>query len=109
MGGSAPFRYQHADDGPTVSLRYKGRGEDRDATDHDDRCIIEVVAIEGTRSQVEAFLEHEDLLYWAEWADRALREDLYLPERGAQWDGNALTAPPPLSVEFAEPIRVVMS
>mgnify|MGYP001327182697 FL=1 len=103
-----PFRYRHCDDGARIALRYKGRGEDRDATDHD-RCIIEVVAIEGTRSQVEAFLEHEDLLYWAEWADRALREDLRLPERGAEWDGNALTAPPPLSVEFAEPLRVVMS
>ena len=41
--------------------------------------------------------------------DRALREDLRLPERGAQWDGNALTAPPPLSVEFAQSLRVVMS
>ena len=48
-----------------------------------------------------------DLL--AAGADRALREDLYLPERGAQWDGNALTAPPPLSVEFVQPLRVVMS
>ena len=104
-----PFWYRHSDDGARVALRYKGRGEDRDATDHDDRCIIEVVAIEGTRSQVEAFLADDDLPYWAEWADRALREDLRLPERGAQWDGNALTAPPPLSVEFAQPLRVVMS
>jgi hypothetical protein len=83
-------------------------GEDRDATDHD-RCIIEVLSVEGTRSQIEAFLADDDLSYWAEWADLALREDLYLPERGAQWDGNALTAPPPLMVEFAEPLRVVMS
>ena len=103
-----PFRYQHQDDGPTVSLRYKDRGNDRDATDFD-RCIIEVLGIEGTRPQVEAFLADDDLLYWAEWADRALREDLGLPERGVQWDGNALTAPPPLSVEFAQPLRVVMS
>ena len=102
-----PFRYQHQDDGPGVLLRYKGRGEDRDATDHD-RCIIEVLSVEGTRSQVEAFLADDDLPYWAEWADRALREDLRLPERGAQWDGNALTAPPPLSVEFAQSLRVVM-
>ena len=104
-----PFWYHHSDDGARVALRYKGRGEDRDATDHDDRCIIEVVAIEGTRSQVEAFLADDDLSSWAEWADRALREDLRLPERGAQWDGNALTAPPPLSVEFVQPLRVVMS
>lgn len=103
-----PFRYQHQDDGPTASIRYKGRGEDRNATDFD-RCVLEVLSVEGTRSQVEAFLEHEDLPYWAEWADRALREDLRMPERGAQWDDNALTAPPPLSVEFAEPLRVVMS
>ena len=103
-----PFRYQHQDDGPGVLLRYKGRGEDRDATDFD-RCVLLVVGIEGTRSQVEAFLAEDDLSYWAEWADLALREDLYLPERGAEWDGNALTAPPPLSVEFAEPLRVVMS
>lgn len=103
-----PFWYRHSDDGARVALRYKGRGEDRDATDFD-RCVIEVLSVEGTRSQVEAFLEHEDLPYWAEWADLALREDLRLPERGAQWDGNALTAPPALSVEFAEPLRVVMS
>lgn len=103
-----PFRYQHQDDGPTVSLRYKGRGEDRGATDFD-RCVIEVLGIEGTRSQVEDFLADADLSYWAEWADRALRKDLYLPERGVQWDGNALTALPPLSVEFAEHLRVVMS
>ncbi len=102
-----PFWYRHSDDGARVAIRYKGRGEDRDATDHD-RCIIEVLGVEGTRSQVEAFLA-DDLTYWAEWADRALRNDLRLPERGAQWDGNALTAPPALSVEFAEPIRVVMS
>ena len=100
------FRYQHQDDGPTVSLRYKGRGSD--ATDFD-RCVLEILSIEGTRSQIEAFLADDDLSYWAEWADRALREDLRLPERGAQWDGNALTAPPPLSVEFADPLRVVMS
>ena len=79
-----------------------------DATDFD-RCVLLVVGIEGTRSQVEAFLADDDLSYWAEWADRALREDLYLPERGAQWDGNALTAPPALSVEFAEPLRGVLS
>ncbi len=95
-----PFRYRHCDDGPTVSLRYKGMGEDRDASDFD-RSVIEVLGVEGTRSQIEAFLADGDLTYWAEWADRALREDLRLPERGAQWDGNALTAPPPLSVEFA--------
>ena len=103
-----PFRYQHADDGPTVLINYKGNGEDRDATDFD-RCVLLVVGIEGTRSQVEAFLADDDLSYWAEWADRALREDCRLPERGAEWDGNALTAPPPLMVEFAEPLRVVMS
>jgi len=103
-----PFWYRHSDDGARVALRYKGRGEDRDASDFD-RCVIEVLGVEGTRSQVEAFLADEDLTYWAEWADRALREDLRLPERGAQWDGNALTAPPPLMVEFAEPLRVVMS
>ena len=98
-----PFWYRHCDDGARVALRYKGRGEDFD------RCVIEVLSVEGTRSQVEAFLADDDLPYWAEWADRALREDLYLPERGAEWDGNALTAPPRLSVEFAEPLRVVMS
>ena len=103
-----PFRYQHQDDGPTVSFRYKGRGEDRDATDFD-RCVLLVVGVEGTRAQVEDFLADDDLTYWADWADRALREDLYLPERGAQWDGNALTALPPLSVEFVQPLRVVMS
>ena len=103
-----PFWYRHSDDGARVALRYKGMGEDRDATDHD-RCIIEVLSVEGTRSQIEAFLADDDLSYCAEWADLALREDLYLPERGAQWDGNALTAPPPLMVEFAEPLRVVMS
>ncbi len=103
-----PLWYRHCDDGARVAHRYKGRGEDRDATDHD-RCIIEVLSVEGTRSQIEAFLADDDLSYWAEWADLALREDLYLPERGAQWDGNALTAPPPLMVEFAEPLRVVMS
>jgi len=103
-----PFRYRHSDDSARVALRYKGRGEDRDASDFD-RCVLLVVGIEGTRSQVVAFLKHEELPYWAEWADRALREDLRLPERGAQWDGNALTAPPPLMVEFAEPLRVVMS
>ena len=103
-----PFRYQHADDGPTVLINYKGNGEDRDATDFD-RCVLLVVAVEGTRSQVEAFLADEDLSYWAEWADLALREDLRLPERGAEWDGNALTALPPLTVEFAKPLRVVMS
>ena len=103
-----PFWYRHSDDGARVALRYKGRGEDRDATDYD-RCVLEIVAISGTRSQVEAFLEHEDLPYWAEWADMALREDLRLPERGVQWDGNAITALPPLSVEFVEPLRVVLS
>ena len=103
-----PFWYRHSDDGVRVALRYKGMGEDRDATDFD-RCIIEVLSIEGTRSQVEAFLAEDDLSSWAEWADRALREDLYLPERGAQWDGNALTALPPLSVEFAESLGVVMA
>jgi len=103
-----PFWYRHSDDGARVALRYKGRGEDRDATDYD-RCVLEIVAISGTRAQVEAFLAEDDLSYWAEWADLALREDLYLPERGAQWDGNALTAPPALSVEFAEPLRVVLS
>ena len=103
-----PFWYRHSDDGARVAIRYKGRGEDLDATDFD-RCVLLVVGIEGTRSQVEAFLADDDLSYWAEWADRALREDLRLPERGAQWDGNALTAPPPLSVEFADPLRVVMS
>ena len=102
-----PFRYQHADDGPTVLINYKGNGEDRDASDFD-RSVIEVLGMEGTRSQVEAFLADDDLSYWAEWADRALREDLGLSERGAEWDGNALTAPPPLMVEFAQSLRVVM-
>lgn len=103
-----PFRYQHADDGPTVLINYKGNGEDRDATDFD-RCVILVVGIEGTRQQVEAFLAGEDLLNWAAWADRALRSDCGLPERGAEWDGNALSGPPPLSVEFVQSLRVVMS
>ena len=85
-----------------MAIRYKGMGEDRDASDFD-RSVIEVLGVEGTRSQIEAFLAEDDLSYWAEWADRALREDLRLPERGAQWDGNALTAPPPLSVEFVIP------
>lgn len=102
-----PFRYQHQDDGPTVSLRYKGRGEDRDATDFD-RSVLLVVGVEGTRSQVEAFLADNDLSYWAEWADRALREDCRLPERGAEWDGNALSAPPPLTVEFAPNVQVTI-
>lgn len=48
-----PFWYRHSDDGARVALRYKGRGEDRDASDFD-RCVIEVLGVEGTRSQVEA-------------------------------------------------------
>ena len=102
-----PFRYQHQDDGPTVLINYKGNGEDRDATDFD-RCAILVVGIEGTRSQVEAFLADDDLSYWAEWADRALREDCRLPERGVEWDGNALTAPPTITVEFAPNLQVTL-
>lgn len=102
-----PFRYRHVDGGPTVLINYKGRGEDRNATDFD-RCVILVVGIEGTRPQVEAFLADDDLSYWAEWADRALREDCHLPERGAEWDGNALTAPPPLTVEFTPNLQVTL-
>jgi len=102
-----PFRYQHTDDGPTVLINYKGNGEDRDAFD-DERSVIVVSGIDGTRQQVEDFLGREELPYWAEWADRALREDCRLPERGAEWDGNALTAPPPLTVEFAPNLQVTL-
>ena len=102
-----PFRYQHVTDGPTVLINYKGNGEDRAAFD-DERSVIVVSGIEGTRQQVEDFLAGEDILNWAEWADRALREDCRLPERGAEWDGNALTAPPPLTVEFAPNLQVTL-
>lgn len=102
-----PFRYQHVTDGPTVLINYKGNGEDREAFD-DERSVIVVSGIEGTRQQVEDFLAGEDLLNWAAWADRALREDCRLPERGAEWDGNALSGPPPLTVEFAPNLQVTI-
>ena len=102
-----PFRYQHVTDGAAVLINYKGNGEDREAFD-DERSVIVVSGIEGTRRQVADFLEREELPYWAEWADAALRKDCGLPERGAEWDGNALSGPPPLTVEFTPNLQVTL-
>lgn len=57
MGSRQPFRYQHVTDGPTVLINYKGNGEDRNAFD-DERSVS---GIDGTRQQVEDFLEREEL------------------------------------------------
>ena len=101
------FRYDHGGEYPTACVRWKQKGaESSKAFDHD-RTVLVVTALEGGKNQIVDFLglTAPDLENWAEYADCELRREHHLPERGQEWDTNALRDPAPLSVEFAEGLR----
>ena len=101
------FRYNHGGEYPAAWVRWKQDGaESSKAFDHD-RTVLVVTALEGSKNQIVDFLglTAPDLENWAEYADCELRREHHLPERGQEWDTNALRDPAPLSVEFAEGLR----
>ena len=101
------FRYDHGGEYPAACVRWKHKGaESSKAFDHD-RTVLVVTALEGGKNQIVDFLglAAPDLQNWAEYADCELRREHHLPERGQEWDTNALRDPAPLSVEFAEGLR----
>ena len=101
------FRYSHGGEYPAAWVRWKQKGaESSKAFDHD-RTVLVVTALEGSKNEIVEFLamNTDDLNHWAEHADCELRREHHLPERGQEWDSNALRDPAPLSVEFAEGLR----
>ena len=101
------FIYVHGGETPVAWVRWKQSGAtDSNADDHD-RTILVVTALQGSQEEIVDFLglAAPDLENWAEYADCELRREHHLPERGQEWDSNALRDPAPLSVEFAEGLR----
>ena len=101
------FRYNHGGEYPAAWVRWKDHDASSSLASDYNRTVLVVTALEGSKNQIVDFLclAAPDLENWAEYADCELRREHHLPERGQEWDSNALRDPAPLSVEFAEGLR----
>ena len=101
------FRYDHGGEYPAAWVRWKDHDASSSLASDYNRTVLVVTALEGGKNQIVDFLglTAPDLENWAEYADCELRREHHLPERGQEWDTNALRDPAPLSVEFAEGLQ----